>query len=111
MSIYSHGKMVSLCSTSVARGKVRVCGQGSADYICRKCTREQMTTHKCKTCNSRRWRYDGLLFHDLRRTGVRNLQSKTPMRVPKTHSDILAEKCTQNSAAADQKMAAAVLPN
>lgn len=47
---------------------------GLGKFVCRKCGREQMTTHKCKTCKNRRWRYDGLLFHDLRRSGVRNLR-------------------------------------
>jgi len=32
-----------------------------------------MTKKKCK-CGSRRRKYVGLLFHDLRRTGVRNLR-------------------------------------
>jgi integrase len=47
---------------------------GLGKFVCRKCGREEATTHKCKICKARRWRYEGLLFHDLRRSGVRNLR-------------------------------------
>ena len=49
---------------------------GLGKFVCRKCRHEQLTTHKCKMCKERRWRYVGLLFHDLRRSGVRNLRGR-----------------------------------
>jgi integrase len=50
-----------------------VSGQnGVSRFVCSKCEKT-MTETKCK-CGSRRRKYDGLLFHDLRRTGVRNLR-------------------------------------
>jgi integrase len=50
-----------------------VSGQNSASrFVCSKCEKT-MTKRKCE-CGSRRRKYDGLLFHDLRRTGVRNLR-------------------------------------
>jgi integrase len=50
-----------------------VSGQnGVSRFVCLKCEKT-MTAAKCK-CGSRRRHYDGLLFHDLRRTGVRNLR-------------------------------------
>jgi integrase len=45
---------------------------GLGKFICRNCD-QVMTKRKCK-CGSRRRKYIGLLFHDLRRTGVRNLR-------------------------------------
>jgi len=45
---------------------------GLGKFVCRKCEKV-MTEAKCK-CGSRRRKYVGLLFHDLRRTGVRNLR-------------------------------------
>jgi integrase len=41
-------------------------------FVCRACEQE-VTKKKCK-CGSLRRKYDGLLFHDLRRTAVRNLR-------------------------------------
>jgi integrase len=50
-----------------------VSGQnGASRFVCSKCEKT-MTKRKCE-CGSRRRKYDGLLFHDLRRTGVRNLR-------------------------------------
>jgi integrase len=46
------------------------CGLGK--FICRNCD-QVVRSSKCK-CGSRRRKYVGLLFHDLRRTGVRNLR-------------------------------------
>jgi hypothetical protein len=45
---------------------------GLGEFVCRNCE-QVMTKRKCK-CGSRRRKYVGLLFHDLRRTGVRNLR-------------------------------------
>ena len=45
---------------------------GLGKFFCRDCDK-LMTKRKCK-CGSRRRKYVGLLFHDLRRTGVRNLR-------------------------------------
>ncbi|HKF02591.1 MAG TPA: site-specific integrase [Candidatus Sulfotelmatobacter sp.] len=45
---------------------------GLGKFVCRNCD-QVMTKKKCK-CGSRRRKYVGLLFHDLRRTGVRNLR-------------------------------------
>jgi hypothetical protein len=45
---------------------------GLGKFICRRCC-PLMTKRKCK-CGSSRRKYVGLLFHDLRRTGVRNLR-------------------------------------
>ncbi len=51
----------------------RVCGRsGLGRFVCRDCD-QAGTTRKCM-CGSRRLKYVGLLFHDLRRTGVRNLR-------------------------------------
>lgn len=45
---------------------------GLGKFVCRDCSKVAMK-RKC-SCGSRRRRYVGLLFHDLRRTGVRNLR-------------------------------------
>jgi integrase len=45
---------------------------GLGKFFCRNCD-QVMPKRKC-TCGSRRRKYIGLLFHDLRRTGVRNLR-------------------------------------
>ncbi len=47
---------------------------GLGKFVCRKCKHEQATKARCKCGNRHRWRFDGLLFHDLRRTAVRNLR-------------------------------------
>jgi integrase len=47
---------------------------GLAKFICGKCQHEQTTKARCKCGNRFRWRYSGLLFHDLRRTAARNLR-------------------------------------
>jgi integrase len=46
------------------------CGLGK--FVCRNCG-QVVRKSKCK-CGSRKRKYVGLLFHDLRRTGVRNLR-------------------------------------
>jgi len=45
---------------------------GLGKFVCRNCTK--VTTKRKCSCGSRRRKYVGLLFHDLRRTGVRNLR-------------------------------------
>jgi integrase len=47
---------------------------GFGKFVCRKCEREQATKARCKCGNRHRWKFDGLLFHDLRRTAIRNLR-------------------------------------
>lgn len=47
---------------------------GLGHFLCRKCQREQTMKHRCKCGNRFRWKFVGLLFHDLRRTAVRNLR-------------------------------------
>jgi hypothetical protein len=44
---------------------------GVGKFVCREC-REIVNDTKCKSCEGER-EYNGLLFHDLRRTGVRNM--------------------------------------
>lgn len=127
---------------------------GLGKFICRDC--DQLVTQRTCKCGSRRRKYVGLLFHDLRRTGVRNLRrlgvaESVAMKISghKTASvfrryDIVEqadladaaerldakqksqsfsqsqfgqslgttmENSTQKSAASDQQMTAAVLPN
>jgi integrase len=47
---------------------------GLGKFVCRKCGHEQATKARCKCGNRHRWKFVGLLYHDLRRTGVRNLR-------------------------------------
>ena len=52
-----------------------VSGQnGVSRFVCLKCGKTMPETKTKCACGSRRRKYDGLLFHDLRRTGVRNLR-------------------------------------
>jgi integrase len=44
---------------------------GVGKFVCRECG-EIVTVTKCQTCGGEK-EYQGLLFHDLRRTGVRNM--------------------------------------
>ena len=50
---------------------------GLAQFVCVHCGEATVGTRRCVPCSKAgkrdRRRYDGLLFHDLRRTGVRNL--------------------------------------
>lgn len=127
---------------------------GLGKFTCRDC--DQLVTQRACECGSRRRKYVGLLFHDLRRTGVRNLRrlgvaESVAMKISghKTASvfrryDIVEqadladaaarldakqqsqaflqsqfgqslgrtmENSTQKSAASDQQMTVAVLPN
>lgn len=47
-------------------------GCGLGKFVCRNCSK--VTTKRKCSCGSHRRKYVGLLFHDLRRTGVRNLR-------------------------------------
>jgi integrase len=46
-------------------------------FQCRECEATVAEGRKCKTCNSKKKaKYIGLRFHDLRRTGIRNMSRK-----------------------------------
>ena len=50
---------------------------GLGHFECRECGEIVSEGRKCKTCNSdKKAKYVGLRFHDLRRTGVRNMSRK-----------------------------------
>jgi len=50
---------------------------GLGRFECRECGEVVSERRKCKTCNSaKKAKYVGLRFHDLRRTGVRNMSRK-----------------------------------
>lgn len=44
---------------------------GLGHMVCRRCL-QPVTGNKCETCKTKKLRYVGLLFHDLRRTAARN---------------------------------------
>ena len=44
---------------------------GRGKFVCKEC-HQIMTETKCESCGGER-EYEGLLFHDLRRTGIRNM--------------------------------------
>lgn len=44
---------------------------GMGHMVCRRCL-QPVTGNKCETCKTKKLRYVGLLFHDLRRTAARN---------------------------------------
>jgi len=46
---------------------------GVGKMVCYKCSLP-VEGHKCEPCNSDNLRYEGLIFHDLRRTAARNLR-------------------------------------
>ena len=46
---------------------------GVGKVVCSKCSRST-TTKKCDVCDSDNLKYEGLIFHDLRRTAARNLR-------------------------------------
>jgi len=46
---------------------------GLATMVCRDCRRPSDSASYCKTCHSDNVGYRGLLFHDLRRTAIRNM--------------------------------------
>lgn len=50
---------------------------GVGHFECRECTKTVSERRKCESCNSKKKaKYVGLHFHDLRRTGVRNMSRK-----------------------------------
>src|ERR1700741_1964087 len=47
---------------------------GLGQLFCRNCAEPQSNTAKCRKCGFKGTHYEGLLFHDLRRTAARNLR-------------------------------------
>src|ERR1022692_1595868 len=57
--------------------RVNLIQAGLGRFECRECGEVVSERRKCKTCNSaKKAKYVGLRFHDLRRTGVRNMSRK-----------------------------------
>lgn len=49
-------------------------GMGAWHCMTKDCATVQPRQGRCPKCKARNWRYEGLLIHDMRRTGVRNLR-------------------------------------
>ena len=47
---------------------------GVGQYLCQKCAKPVTDAAPCGNCRSKRTKYSGLIFHDLRRTAARNLR-------------------------------------
>jgi hypothetical protein len=53
----------------------RACSRiGVGTTSCVRCSESMDAGKKCFKCESKRWTYSGLIFHDLRRTAARNLR-------------------------------------
>jgi integrase len=66
-----NGKRVSDFRVTWERACSRI---GAGTTTCVLCSEVMDAGRKCRKCESKRWTYAGLIFHDLRRTGARNLR-------------------------------------
>ena len=76
---------------------------GLGRMVCRACGKTAKEG-KCNECRSRDLKYDGLLVHDLRRTGVRNLRrlgfaERTIMEISGHQTPWLGSRFLRNSLA------------
>jgi len=49
-------------------------GAGVGEFLCSDCALPVLAGKPCEKCNGKRTKYNGLIFHDLRRTAARNLR-------------------------------------
>jgi integrase len=47
---------------------------GVGAIVCPGCSGPRVAGRQCEKCKTKHWKYTGLIFHDMRRTGARNLR-------------------------------------